>query len=448
MTVTTELCDLFTNRIYDEIPEPLLGEIKRLLLDFVGVCISGSQSESGRIASSFAQELGGHPEATIIGTSGRVNAVNAAFANAISSHSIELDDVDEEALYHYGPPIMASALAVAESVHSTGKQFLTAVTAGCETMARLSRSVNPSLRNRGFHTTPTCGVFGATVASGLLLSLTSGQLVSALGLAGAQASGLMEMYGISMQKRFNPGPAARNGVTAALLAQRGFTGADSIIEGERGFAAAFSDSFDQGQLLEGLGKTIPVLIEFKPYSCARPIHNAIDCVLELRAKSGIGVSDVKTITVFRHPTWARYHQSKYPRSYHEAQMSLPYSVALAFVEGKALPAQYQLVDSEKAGQLMAFAERVVIKEDPSLLRGVSCRLVVETINGEQLSVEVDYPRGSVQRPLTDEEMVEKFTSLVSPEIDDEQSKGLVDTLTNLETLEDMALFASDLRAGV
>src|SRR6185295_6892281 len=106
---------------------------------------------------------------------------------------------------------------------------------------RVSKAANNSLRNRAFHTTPTTGVFGATIAAGKLLQLSPAKLSAALGLAGAQASGLMEMYGPSMQKRFNPGPAARNGVTAALMAQLGFTGAETIFEGERGFLRAFTD---------------------------------------------------------------------------------------------------------------------------------------------------------------------------------------------------------------
>src|SRR5260221_12615564 len=132
-------------------------------------------------------------------------------------------------------------------------------------MARASNATNFSLRNRGFHSTPTCGVFGAAIASARLMRLDHKQTASALGLAGAQASGLMEMYGPSMQKRFNPGPSARNGVTAAIMAQMGFTGAATIFDGERGFCRAFSDHFDVGELTKGLGKDYPVFREYKPY---------------------------------------------------------------------------------------------------------------------------------------------------------------------------------------
>ena len=418
-TVTTELVAALLGRKLGDLPEPLVHEAKRLLLDFLGVGLAGSRSDSGRIAAGFAAEMAGPAQAGLLGRTERVAAVHAAFANSISSHSVELDDVDEEALFHHGPPIVASSLAAAELAGASGAELLTAIVAGCETMTRLSQATNNDLRNRGFHTTPTCGVFGAAVAAGLLLGLSDDQLVSALGLAGAQASGLMEMYGTSMQKRFNPGPAARDGVTSALMARAGYTGADTIIDGERGFAAAFAGRFDRDRFLEGLGSRMPMTVEYKPYSCARPIHNAIDAMLELRAQ-GLTPEQVATITVRRHPDWAHYHVINRPRTFHEAQVSLPYSVGLALVEGKALPEQYAKV-GKGDGQVMALSEKVVIKPDPSLLRGVSCRLIVETTDGRTLEATVDYPLGSIQRPLADDQLAAKFTDLAIPSVGSERA---------------------------
>src|ERR1700704_6002858 len=243
-TASEILADHFVGLTASDIPEKLVADAKTLVLDYLGVALAGSQTDSGRIACRFVAETGGQPEATLIGDGRRVPAVHAALANAISSHSVELDDVDVLALFHFSPPVVSAALAVAEREHASGAEFIAAVAAGCEMMARASAATNPSLRDRGFHTTPSCGVFGATIAAARLLKLDREMTVSALGLAGAQASGLMEMYGPSMQKRFNPGPSARNGVTAAILAQMGFTGAATIFDGERGFCQAFSDHVD------------------------------------------------------------------------------------------------------------------------------------------------------------------------------------------------------------
>ncbi|MGZ8204077.1 MAG: MmgE/PrpD family protein, partial [Burkholderiales bacterium] len=240
-TYAEQLAGRFTALTLNDVGADSRTAVKKLLMDYLGVALAGSQSESGKIARRFATEHGAKPQARLIGDNARVDMTAAAFANAISSHSIELDDIDVLALFHFSPPVYSAALAAAEYSGANGRQLLTALAAGCEMMERASKAVNPSLRNRGFHTTPTCGVFGATVAAAKLLRLSKDKLVSALGLAGAQVSGLMEMYGPSMQKRFNPGPAARNGVTAARMAQLGFTGADTIFEGERAFLKAFSD---------------------------------------------------------------------------------------------------------------------------------------------------------------------------------------------------------------
>jgi len=403
--------------------------------------VSGSQTATGRILGDFAVDQGGPGQATIIGRAERATAVNAAFANAVSEHSIELDDIDELALFHYGPPVLSAALAVTEWQRSDGRAFLTAVLAGCEVMSRISRATNNALRNRGFHTTPTCGVFGATVAAGLLLGLGRDQLTNALGLAGAQASGLMEMYGPSMQKRFNPGPAARNGVTAAILAKKGFTGADTILEGERGFGNAFAGGLDEDALLDRLGTDIPVLIEHKPYSAARPIHNAIDCALDIRSRLGAGLPQdlaaITRITVRRHPDWAGYHLNSSPRTFHEAQVSLPYAVAAALTFGRALPDQFT-AENLVRNDLVDLSARVAVEPDDTLARGVSCSMTVDFADGSSATSVVDHPKGSIENPMTALDLREKFRYLTAgllPTDAAERVEGLVADLPNQANLD-------------
>lgn len=407
--IAAALSEHFAGLSVERIPNKHIADAKMLVRDYIGVALGGSTTDSGRIAAEFAIDTGGKQEATLIGNGARVPAVHAAFANAIASHSIELDDVDELALFHFSPPVVSAAIAVAERQKNAGAEFIAAVVGGCEMLSRASAATNPSLRNRGFHTTPTCGVFGAAVSAGMLLKLTSEQMVSALGLAGAQASGLMEMYGPSMQKRFNPGPTARNGVTAAVMAKLGFTGADTIFDGERGFCRAFTDEAHLDELTNGLGTTFPIAIEFKPYSSARPIHNAIDCALAIRGELK-STNDIARIVVRRHPMWAHYHQNASPATYHEAQVSLPFSIAVAFIEGAALLAQYQ--DDRLANpEIQRLARMTEILPDDSLPRGVSCLMRVETRAGRSHEAQIDHPRGSIVNPMTHEEMSRKAHKL-------------------------------------
>jgi len=436
-THAQQLANRFAKLNYNDLTPESRHAVKRLLLDYLGVALAGSQSESGVIARRFAREQGGKTGAQLIGDKAKSSMATTAFANAISSHSIELDDIDVLALFHFSPPVYSAALAVADATKANGKQLVAALAAGCEMMERASRAANNSLRNRSFHTTPTCGVFGATIAASKLLKLNPAKITNALGMAGAQASGLMEMYGPSMQKRFNPGPTARNGVTAALMAQLGFTGADTIFEGERGFLKAFTDKNFPEQLIEGINKPFQLLIEFKPYSCARPIHNAIDCALDVRKQPDFDVNQVKSIDFTRHPDWAHYHQNKTPRTYHEAQVSLPFSVAVALLEGQALLKQYSDKNIRNA-KVKHLSDITAIAVDATLPRGVSCKMVATLNDGRTFTSQIDYPKGSIQNPMNDAELLAKFTSLASPVIGAKRAGALANAVMSVEKCTDVS----------
>ena len=429
-TYAEKLATRFTGLKYNALPENTRHGVKRLLLDYLGVAVGGSQHDSGEAARAFAKHEGGKGPARVIGDNASVSMTSAAFANAISSHSLELDDIDVLALFHFSPPVYSAALAAAEGAGANGKDLVVALAAGCEMMERASRAANPSLRNRGFHTTPNAGVFGATIAAAKMLKLNPAKTVSALGMAGAQSAGLMEMYGPSMQKRFNPGPAARSGVTAAVMAQLGFTGTALVFEGERGWLNAYSDQRKPHALDEGLDGDYQLDIEFKPYSCARPIHNAIDCALEIRKQPGFNAKKVTSIDIERHEDWSKYHRNPTPVTYHEAQVSLPFSVAVALLEGKALLDQYsdKNIRNAEVKRLSGLAKFETIR----LPRGVSVRITIAQSDGKSFTSQVDYPKGSIQNSMSDEELRVKFDSLASPVIGAKKAAALADAAMNVE----------------
>jgi len=430
-TISEQLVKHFYSMAYENLPPESHAAVKRLLLDYFGVALAGSCSESGRIAIRYAQAVGGKAQSTLIGDGTLVPMELAAFANAISSHSIELDDIDVLALFHFSPPVCSASLSAAEKAEASGKDLVAAVAAGCEMMERVSKATNNALRNRGFHTTPTCGVFGAAVATAKLLNLNKKEFVSSLGLSGAQASGLMEMYGPSMQKRFNPGPSARNGVAAAHIASLGFTGAATIFEGERGFGRAFSGDFDAGRLVEGFRRPYRLDIEFKPYACARPIHNAIDCVLEIKSRDNPDPLSIRRIFMARNPDWAYYHQNASPKTIHEAQVSLPFSVAVALKEGKALLDQYSNANIA-APVIKRLSKLVEFIVDERLPCGVSCRMTIEMSDSRKFVAQVDHPKGSIQNPMTDEELHRKFVNLAETVIGKSCSAQLADKVEHIE----------------
>jgi 2-methylcitrate dehydratase PrpD len=247
----------------------------------------------------------------------------------------------------------------------------------------------------------------------------------------------MEFYGTSMQKRFNPGPSAQGGLISALLAQRGFTGAETILEGERGFLRAYSDRFDPEKLLDGLGTEFPIFVEYKPYACARPIHNAIDCALAIRREHRIDPAQILGITVFRHPRWAHYHATKRPRTYHEAQVSLPYAVAVSFVEGDAFLGQFS-EEKLRDTRIQKLSEMVNIRTVDGLPRDVSCRMEVLLKDDSTYTSQVDYPKGSIQNPLTPEERGAKFKKLSSGILDEEKQRKVEERISELEKMKDIS----------
>jgi 2-methylcitrate dehydratase PrpD len=438
LSLSERISDHFCQLHFKKIPSKIIYEIQCLILDYLGVAYRGSQSMSGRIAIQYAVNHSGQPFSSIIGAETKTAPEFAAFANAISSHSIELDDVDELALFHFSPPVVSAALAIAEKLKSSGRDLLCAVYAGCEMMARLSNAMNPNLRDRGFHTTTVCGCIGAAVSAGLLLGLDRNQMVHAIALAGSQSCGLMEFYGDSLQKRFNAGPPARNGICAAEMARLGFTGAREILEGKRGLFSAFAGRSDSGAFLDQLGETYPVFINFKPYSAARPIHSGIDCALTIRHKYSLTSDSIKNVTIYRHPNWAEYHLIYKPKNVNEAQVSLPYSVAIAFKLGDAFLEHYDepyLSDPEIA----RLTEATQILPLENLPRGVSCLMVVDTVDGKKYKMQIDYPKGSQENPFSEKELIAKFKRLSNILYDTSAERIIekvfsLDKLTNLDLL--------------
>jgi 2-methylcitrate dehydratase PrpD len=446
-TAAQQLARRFASLDYDSLAEQARSAMKRLLLDYLGVALAGSQTESGRIARAYAASDGGHTDSTLIGGTGKVPAGQAAFANAISSHSIELDDIDVFAYLHFSPPVFSAALAAAQECGADGRKLLVALAAGCEMMERVSRAANPSLRDRCYHSTPTCGVFGAAIAAGTLWELDESRIVSAIGLAGAQACGILEFHGPAMQKRFSPGPGARGGITAARMAQLGFTGQDSVLEGPRGFLRAYTDTHDVAPLIDGMDEPFQLDIEFKPYACARPIHNAIDCALRIRDRQHPDVNAIRSISIARHPSWAHKHQNKTPTSYHAAQMSMHYSVAVALRDGRALLDEFAEANLGDPA-LQRLMQVTDITTDPGLPRGVSCRMTITMNDGRSWTEQVDYPKGSIQEPMSDAEIEAKFMQLAEPVIGRAAASRLAELVQQVERCQDVnALMDLTVRAA-
>ena len=231
--VTRALARYVVTATYDDLPAKVRKEGVRTLLNWVGVAIGGSRHQTVDIAVSALAPFSGPAQASLLGRRERFDIMNAAFINGVSSHIFDFDDTHLKTIIHPAGPVASAILALSEMQPISGKDFLSALILGVESECRIGNAVYPNHYDVGWHITGTAGVFGSAAAVGKLLNLNEQQMAWALGLAASQPVGLRESFG-SMNKSFNPGRAASNGIFASVLASKNFTSSDQRIEAKRG----------------------------------------------------------------------------------------------------------------------------------------------------------------------------------------------------------------------
>jgi len=317
--VTARLARFVADSRWQDIPEGVRHQAKRTLLNGLGAAFGGCRDVAVDHALAVLQPFSGPAEATIIGRSERTDALTAAFVNAVSTNVLDFDDTHHPTIIHPAAPVAPALLALAERARCNGQQFLHALILGIEAECRVGNAVSPWHYAHGWHITSTCGVIGAAVAVGKLLALDAQRMTFAIGLGANQACGLVESLG-SMAKSVSVGNAPRNGIVAALLAERGFTAAPATLEGERGFARVMGQDAD----LSAIGRDLGAVWEsakntYKPYPCGIVLHPVIAALLELRARHGLRPESVERVTVRGHPLLRQRTDRARPRAGRESR---------------------------------------------------------------------------------------------------------------------------------
>ena len=441
---TATLASFIANTGYNDIPAEVIETAKNYFLDWLGSAYAGSDSKPARILRDVVEELGGKPEATVVGSEMRNTCLHAALVNGAASHVVEMDDLHKASIYHPAAPVMPAALAVAEREGKDGKEFLRAVVLAYEASCRIGEAINPS-HYRYWHTTGTVGTFGAAVAAGVLLDLSVEEMFLSLGSAGLQASGLWEfLVDGAMSKQLHPGKAALNGVLSSLLAKRGFTAARRILEGEKGFCGATSEQVDLTKITSGLGESHRICeVSFKPHASCRHTHSAIDATLEIVKKFDLKADDVEKVTVRVYSGAMDLLGNVEATSPFAAKFNMPYCISSALLfrnVGLDRFSEERLWDAPLR-QLMSKVEMVV---DPSLDKDYPAKwpavVRIATRSGMKLVANVEYPKGDPENPLSREELCGKFTGMSSPIIGQARAESLLDRVLGLDRLPNMARF--------
>jgi 2-methylcitrate dehydratase PrpD len=333
-------------------------------LDTLAVTLAGTVAPSSAPMTRVILSARGKPEATVMAV-GRVTAAwDAALANGTFAHALELDDDHRVAVLHPGAVVVPAALAAAEAAGASGLTFLHALLIGYEVVCRVGEVFRGSQFYHGLHPTALCGVFGAAAAAATAMGLGRDAFVNALGIAGTQASGLIEWRADgSWIKRLHPGRAAQSGILAARLAQEGFTGPATIFEGDGGFfnAYSFGEAIDKEAVTRGLGSDFRAFgTAIKPYPCCRFEHGAIDLAIEAR-NGGVAPTDIEAVAVriYRTDVLSYHHE---PKNAVDAQFNVPYAVAVALLRGHVGLADF--TDAAiRAPEVLALSRRVTVTED-------------------------------------------------------------------------------------
>jgi len=456
---TVELIERCRSVTADDLPDDARERAETLVLDTLGVMLgSATQTESSAIARTLAGEVYGAGESTVVGNVRRTTAPGAAFVNGTVAHGIELDDTHSGASMHPGAVVLPAALAVGETEDATGTELLEAVVAGYELMVRVGRAADPSaLYERGFHPTSCCGVFGAALTAAMLQGLDREATVNAVGIAGSFAAGNLEYLAQgTLSKRIQPGVAAQAGVTATALAARGYTGPETILEGENGFLNAYASGGDIGQLHAELDDEYEYEITrtgIKPHACCRYNQTPIDAALLLQREEGIEPDDIESITVemVEAPLdiVARPRAEKVePATSTAAQFSVHYSVAVALVQGRAFLKEFDepyLTDDA----VLNLAGRVTVEHAQDLEEYYPdyfpARMTIETVDGTTHERMLQTCRGDPENPLTDEEIREKYDALSTRFLPDGDAEALAEVVRDLTAVGDVGEIARYLR---
>jgi 2-methylcitrate dehydratase PrpD len=434
MSVTQALAEYVTQSSYEAIPRDVRAEAKRAIFNYLGCALGGSIEPALDVAIKTLAPYSGHPTACVLGRSERFDPLNAALLNGIGSHVHEYDDTLPKNYIHPSVPVASALFAYASAQPVSGKDFVHAFVLGFEVESRIGNAVYPAHYSAGWHITSTTGVFGAAAAVGKLLGLDAQQMVWAFGLSATQAAGIREMFG-SMAKSFQPGRSAQNGYTAALLGRAGFTAGERALEGPRGFAAVTAAEYDLGKITENLGADFELRYNaYKPYACGLVVHPAIDGCSQLHREFHPAPEDIAAVRLRVAPLVLDLCNKSELKRALESKYSIYHAAAIGLVRGKGGLTEF--TDEAIADPALKHVRAVTTAvADPTITED-QVHIEVELKSGKKLTKFVEQSLGNVHRPLSNEQLTEKFVDQAVLALPRAQVDAIVEQCWRIDELAD------------
>jgi 2-methylcitrate dehydratase PrpD len=447
----------FTEKLsFEDLPPKVVEKLKYLILDTVGVGISGSATDPGQMLIQIIRELGGPCESTLFGDGCRVNCVNASYVNAFLADILDYEDT-LPGLSHPTAVIVSSALAVGEKTGATGKELVASVAAGYEAAARIARAVRPTPdRSTKVAVAYAWHGLGAAIAASKLMRLSKEGILDSLAYA-ASASPLptwITGYGKPFHWiKNNFGEQAAAGTMGALLASRGYLCPRSILESEKGFwLMVGSDSFDPEKMIKDLGHEYVLMkAGFKPYAACRWIHTTLDALQSMLGEHDTHVEDIKEVVVHCSPeTIALGFEDHRPQTLVDAEFSVPYTVAMVLLKEQT-GLNWYTREKLSDPRILAIAAKVKLVGDLESFwtkgtHEIPVRVEVVLKNGTRLERAEHVPRGDPANPVSAEFLKDKFVDSVGQAgMSLDRAKKLLEFLSSLEDVTDLSVIGSMLK---
>lgn len=412
------LTDQFVNYLWDfnqrEISEECRKEIQFCLVDYLGAYLAGAKIGKKNV-SSLLQIISGDGNHKALGVNQPLSLENVALLQGIVSHYAELDDGQRIGLLHPGTVIFSALLAWHQKFPMNQEVFYKAALLGYESSIRLAECVQPSAKIKGFHGTGLFGTIGAALACATAIQANKQQLKNTLAAACTSASGILRVIkNTSQLKPFNSGNAAKNAVSAALMAKAGFEGPIDTLDNQLGFLNMYDENFKREKLLEKTEKPKLFSIYRKPYAACRHCHPAIDLALEFRNNHHVQLSDIKKVKIKTYTLGISGHEHIQIVGVNSAKMSTPYSFAVALFSGKAGLAEFE-ENYFTQPEIVALTNKVTVHAeeyfDTHYPHKRGAEITVECNDGNQFTLSVDLPKGEPETKMSELEIETKFKQL-------------------------------------
>lgn len=436
MRETEALAEFVADTALADVDDDGVETAKLAIRDFLGVALFGSAHDVGRTVADYVNATFGAEGATLVGR-GTATAPGAALANGAFGHAIDYDDTFESIVIHPTSPVFPAVMAVAESRDRKGRDALRGYLVGVETAYRIGHSTYPAHYEQGWHGTGTIGALGAAAGASSALGLDVNGVEHALGIAASGSSSLKKNFG-SMTKPLHAGHAANQGIRAAMLAERGFTADEAILEGKLGYGTVMSPGggYVPSEITDGLGEVWHIDdIGFKPYPSGVITHAAMDATRRVVEREDLAPDDVREVTVTLDSAAKEMLIHSNPENALQAKFSIEFCVAAVLRE--RTPGVREFTDEYVASSETRRAiEKVSAAFEPRIFgaeyAGYGARVDLKTATGERYVEAVEHTPGSPNNPLSERRLSKKFFACAETVLDRSTAETVAASVEALE----------------